>query len=410
MGFYRDSLGVEILRYLNHAGQVPRKNLYTPFTGYSYRYYARVVKELIKDEYVEVKKYKRLNHISITESGKAQLASIYSEDEEMINNIKREKKTAYNPKQKKRQKLVSDVEGLCKANGFLMGEDEKPSLVDLMGTSNSDASEFFGEAVDIGVYYSMGEVRKAFIEINGKNEIANWTRLVGVVFFKGHLSFLYSVDRSLIKWLAVNEMRSVNFICNFFLSSHVIKKYVKIDNERTCIVCGEGMTMIPKIVTGRKWGRTDGDKNSERYRAKIAASHINAHNLSKVYITAYYVPCNSAGVDIFRLATILSETTRNRAAENWFNSVNTAVKLNTLKYHQGVTTNDKRERVVYIPCIDLIELDYLKSQGTPCHIVAPKGTQEAISRTLGPLVLSVHSLEGERLVYNFYDENGAPIK
>ena len=85
------------------------------------------------------------------------------------------------------------------------------------------------------------------------------------------------------------------------------------------------------------------------------------------------------------------------------------MRLNTLSYHQGVTTNGKHERVVYIPCVDLIELDFLKKQNTPCHIVTPKGTQQAIARTLGPLVLSIRSLEGEKLRYKQYDEYGAPV-
>ena len=101
MGFYKDSLGVEILRYLNHAGQVPRKNLYTPFIGYAYRYYARVVKQLIEEGYLSVTRYNRVNCVAITGKGKAQLTDLFSEDEEMSRNIQEEKKTAYTPKQKK---------------------------------------------------------------------------------------------------------------------------------------------------------------------------------------------------------------------------------------------------------------------------------------------------------------------
>lgn len=408
MGFYKDSLGIEVLRYLNHAGQIPRKNLYTPFVSYSYRYYARVVKELIKEGYVSVIRHARVNCVAITDAGKAQLYSMYSEDEDSMRIIKEEKTAAYTPKQKKRRKLVSDMEGLCQANDFIVSAADKPSLVDLMGTPSTDVYEFFEEAIDNGVYYSMGEIRAAYIETLGKNEIANWTRLVGVLFFKGHLSFLYSVDKTLIQWMPINEQRSVDFILKFFRMSPVLTKSVRFYEHPTCIVCGEGMTMIPKLVTGRKWGRTDGDENAERYKAKFATSHINAHNLGKVFCTAYYSPCSKAGVDMFRLASMLSEPVRDHAAENWFQSVSTATRLNTLRYHQGVTLNGKRERVVYIPCVDLIELDFLKKQNTPCHVIAPKGTQEAISRTLGPLVLSIRSLEGEKLRFNRYNEFGAP--
>ena len=92
MGFYKNSLGVEILRYLNHAGQVPRKNLYTPFIGYAYRYYARVVKQLIEEGYLSVTRYNRVNCVAITDKGKAQLTNLFSEDEEISRNIQEEKK------------------------------------------------------------------------------------------------------------------------------------------------------------------------------------------------------------------------------------------------------------------------------------------------------------------------------
>ena len=239
MGFYKDSLGVEILRYLNHAGQVPRKNLYTPFIGYAYRYYARVVKQLIEEGYLSVTRYNRVNCVAITDKGKAQLTDLFSEDEEMSRNIQEEKKTAYTPKQKKRQKLVSDMEGLCQANGFWTSAADKPSLIALMkGTKETKDENFFKEAVDNGVYYSMGEIRSTYIEVIGKNEIANWTRLIGVLFFKGHLSFLYSVDKTLIKWMATNEQRSVDFIINFLKMSPVITKYIQFFEHPTCIVCG----------------------------------------------------------------------------------------------------------------------------------------------------------------------------
>lgn len=409
MGFYKESLGVEILRYLNRAGQVPRKNLYTPFVEYSYRYYARVVQQLLHEGNVKIVRNNRINCVAITESGKAQLANLYADDKEKMRYIQEEKRIAYTSKQRKRQKLVSDMEGLCQANGFYISAADKPKLAELIHASSLDAYTSFRQAVETGVYYSMNEIRSAYIEIIGKNELANWTRLIGILFFKGHLSFLYSIDKTLIQWMASNEQRSVDFILNFLRRSSAITQTVQFYEHPSCIICGEGMTMVPKLVTGRKWGRTDDDENAERYKAKCASTHINAHNLGKVFCTAYYVPCGKAGVNIFRLAAMLSEPMRERAADSWFTSVSTVTRLNTLSYHQGVTTNLKRERVVYMPCIDLIEFDFLRKQDTSCHIVVPKGFQQATARTLGPLVISIRSLEGEKLKFNPYDKHGAPI-
>lgn len=409
MKLYKASLGEEILRYLNKTGRIPRKNLYTPFIGYSYRYYARVVQKMIDEDWIRVERYNRKNHIAITEKGKAQLQSAYIDDKKEVDTIQQESAKPRSKKQQKRKKLVADIEGLCVANDFLVTCQEKPSLLEIMRSHDDEAvAAIFHSAVNHGLYYSTTELRKAYIEIIGKNEIANWSRLVGILFFKGHLTFLYSVDKTLIQWMPTNEKRSVDFLLNFLKRSPIITSEIQFEKYPYCIVAGEGMSMIPKLVTGRKWGRTYGSQNTERYRAKFAASHINAHNLAKVFCAAYYAPVAKSGVDMFRLVSMLSDSTRDQIADIWFDKIKTADRIKSMRYQQGVTTNNKHERVVYLPAIDLIELEYLVKQNVPCHIVAPKGTQEAISRVMGPLVLSIRSLDGEKLQYTKYNSYGAP--
>lgn len=416
MGYHKESLGVEILRYLNQSGRIPRKNLYTPFcTNTSYRYYARIVQALIKDGHVGVERFNRKNYVYITERGRERLQAAYEEDEQAVNEIAEEYANPKSAKQKRRTRLVADVVGLCAANGFRTSTDDKPPLDAIVRTKvgmpeHQALKEETKEAIGEGIYYSLAEVRSAYISIVGKNELANWTRLVGIALFNGHLSFLYSVNASLIQWMPSNEKRSVDFIVAFLRMSDILRELIDFRPYQSCIVCGEGMTMIPKLVTGRKWGRNDGAQNTERYRAKFAASHINAHNLSKVYSSAYYAPTSRYGVDMFRLAAMLDTQIHEQIADRWYSDISTAIRLKTLRYYQGVTTNGKNERVVYLPCIDLIELEYLAHQGVPCHIVTAKGTQQAVARVLGPLVLSMRSLTGERLSYKAYDEHGAPIK
>lgn len=409
MAFYKNGLGIEILRYLNKCGRLPRKNLAVPFSAYSYRYYARVVQQLIAKEYIAVERYGGVYCVNITEAGKTQLLETFRDDQEESKTIKKEKSTAKTTKEKRRAKLVADVEGLCLANGIIVDPVEKLSLVELMGTQTKENHEKFAKQIKDGIYYSIRELRSAYMEVMGKSEIANWTRLVGILFLKGHLSFLYSVDKKLIQWMSTNEKRSVEFILAFLKRSETISEFISFEEYPSCIVCGSGMSMIPKLVTGRKWGRTDGKENTERYRAKFAATHINAHNLNKVFCAAYYVTCNKYGIDHFRLAAMLSQNIRDTICNDWFSHINTATFLRTLRYHQGVTTNGRHERVAYIPCVDLIELEFLANQGTPCHIIAPKGTQEAISRVMGPLIISFRSLEGELLPFRKYNKDGSPV-
>lgn len=409
MKLYKNSLSVEILEYLYRSGKIPRKNLQIPFVDYAYRYYARVVHNLIEEGYITAEKYKRIIHVEISESGKKALTELYREDEEKSQQLKEEKNSATKKRQKKRKKLVVDVEALCLANGFRVRPTEKPLLSDLFGQQAETLRGEFCAAVDDGLYYSTKEIRAAYMKVLGKNEIANWTRLVGICFYKDNISFLYAVDKSLIKWMPTNESRSVEFILNFLKSSPIIPSVVSFNGHPKCIICGEGMSMIPKLVTGRKWGRTDGPESTERYRRKIAATHINAHNLNKVYGAAYYVPCGRRGIDSFKLAALITDSKRDLLSQKWFDSISTAYPVKTLRYQQGITSNDKQERVCYIPCVDLIELEFLKAQGVELHIVAPEGWQQPIARTLGPLTRSIRSLTGKLLKFEPYDEYGAPV-
>lgn len=410
MAFRKNGLGLQILQYLNHTGQIPRKNLYTPFTSYAYEYYRQVLQNLITEGYAQISRdgYKRINCVSITTKGQEELLRAHRGNEEKTEAIKKETRKAKTPKEKKRAKLVADVEGLCIANDFLVSAAEKPLFASLF-SDDERAAESFSQAVRQGVYYTVKEIRDAYTALIGKNEIANWTRMVGVLFRNRQVFYLYSVDKTLIKWMASCEERTVGTITEFLKSSEIITDNILIFPVQTCVVCGEGMTMIPKLVTGRKWGRTRDGENSERYRKKAAASGINSHNLSKVFGAAYYVPNNKTGIEMFDYATGLTESSRNLLADNWFNSITTAIRLKTLRYYQGVTTNDKNERVVFISCVDLIELDFLKSQDVPCHMIVPKGTQQGIARVMGPLILSMRSITGEILPFERYDKTGAPL-
>lgn len=402
MRLYDDTLALAILEYLAPTGGVPRKNLYTPFVGYAYRYYAKTVKRLLDEGYLEVYRYERINHIRLTKEGRAALAA----KEENV--VFREPKSN-SAKKKRRQSLVVDVVGLCEANGVAVREAEKPELAQLFAKPISEEAEtLFKNRLKTGIFYSSGDIRQAYMQIIGKNEIANWSRLVGIVLLGRSLTFVYSVNRTLIKWMAGSEDRTVKFIIQFLLKSELIRSCIKFYEHPWCIVCGRGFSMVPKIVTGRKWGRVSEDENSEKYKARFARDHINAHNLAKVFGAAYYVTSDRRGVDDFKFAAMLNVDIRERLCDKWFSETAAVTRIAAFGYHQGLTS--KQERVVYMPYIDLIELEYYKKQGEPCHFVIPAGTQESVSRVMGPLLISARSLTGAALSYKRYDAMGALIE
>lgn len=404
----------DILKYLIHYGRIPRKNLYVPFSEYSQRYHQQTVATLLKDGYLRLERSKGLNYVAITEEGVAFLErhmKEHGEDKAAVKAVLREAQLSRTPKQKKRRRLVADVEGLCIANGFLVNPSEKPDLARLLVSDDQILKEQFQKIVDRGVYYSSREIRSAcgnIKEVNS-NEFYNRARLVGVLFYKGHLSFLYSTVKKLILWVPSCEERVTAFILNCFQKSPTISSVIRFGAKPTCIVVGQGYSMIPKICTGRAWGRIDARKNVETFRANLAKGHINSNNLSRVFCTAYYIPNSAAGVNQFRLAGMMAEDIREMIANKWFEKEAGVMRLTNLPYQQGVCLENS-ERLVFMPCIDLIALPLLKSAGVPVHIVAPSGTQEGVARVLGPLLLSAKSLDGKPLRYGEYDSNGGSMR
>lgn len=65
MNIRTKTLASDILSYLNENGEVVRKNLYVPFSEYAYQYYARTLRRLIDEGYVETKRVS-LNSVTTT--------------------------------------------------------------------------------------------------------------------------------------------------------------------------------------------------------------------------------------------------------------------------------------------------------------------------------------------------------
>ena len=403
---FENALSIEIMEYLFEVREIHRKNLYLPFASYNYAYYARILKRLIDEGYITVFKKNRVNYIRLSDKGEKALIKkqVMTKDEA----AQRKKQRQYAPRAKKREQLVSNVLILCEGGGFIIGDDKPP--LEMLFTKKGHQSEKyenqFEDGLRNGMFYTSKEIRQAYIEVIGKSEIANWSRLVGIVFMGTKLTFVYSVGDTLIKWRSGSEDRTVELIRDFLIKSDCVKRNIENPKYPNCVICGKGMSMIPKIVIGRRWGRITDDEDVERFRAAISRDHINSHNLAKAFASAYYVPVNKNGLNGVRLACMMGEKEKEDACDRWFESVKGVTRIKSLPYHQGTAANG--HRVVYMPYMDLIELDFYRKQGDSCHFVIPAGTQEAVSRVMGPLLLSAQSLKGTKLKYRRYDSKGAP--
>lgn len=121
MPLYSNSLSFLILEYLAPVGVIPRKDLRTPFVYAAYSRYAKTVRRLLAEDYIEIKKINKINHLPLTHKG---ANAIKAKREEEPTNVAK----ATNAKARKRQLLVAEAKGLCVANGFYTEVDKKPNL------------------------------------------------------------------------------------------------------------------------------------------------------------------------------------------------------------------------------------------------------------------------------------------
>ena len=87
-----------------------------------------------------------------------------------------------------------------------------------------------------------------------------------------------------------------------------------------------------------------------------------------VFDSAYYIPVNKKGIELFKEAIISSKEYKDQKADKWFESVKNANRIKSKNYYQGFT--QKMENMAYLSTIDLIEIYYLQKQNIEMHLVA----------------------------------------
>lgn len=405
------NLSVKIMATLAVMGKVQRKKLFLPFQSeYSYGYFAVVVRDLLKDGLLKISRQYKINFIELTPLGIQRVKQMKLEElgvEEYKRILKEENGKI---RRNKRRSLVADLIMLCRASDILTLAKDKPRLESFY-SPKAHISDELVVALNNGIFYSLGEIKKAFLksaDVGG--EFSNWTRLVGIILIKNRIYFAYSVGDSLIRINLSCETRTIETIVELLKRSEFLKEVLQYPAKPYCIVAGDSMNMVPKIVYGKKNGTKDEStkQNKIAFRKIISQKHVNAEMLSQIFSAAYFVPVSSQGREFFKVAINLSEQTRELLIKKWLEGKNDSLmRLQGEPYGKSIDSNGDFH--FYIPCIDMIEILYLQNQNNAIHLVIPQDTQEVYSRCLGTLLLSAHSLLGHPLQFGIYSKEGYRI-
>lgn len=400
----KPTLKIQLLQYIAAAGTIQRSRLRQPFTKSNYRYYAQTLKSLIDDGYVIVIRERKRNYLEVTKLGKKELESKNIELGNVaimpIINKTNSKITDT------RRKLYAEAAGMCFANGYHVSDHARLEFLYGHGTKEEqqEAKKLFIEQLKDGIYYEVGELRVAQKNVYGKSEIANQTRMVGILFVKQELFYVYCIGDSLITWKTTCEERAVQFYLDFLAKSNVICQYVHIEKHPRAIIIGSSLKMIPAIVYGRKNGIRRTDIRIDTVQESSAKGRISSENLAQVFSAAYFVPSNKMGISMLKAVCTVTDNVRDILFTKWLDK-HGYMRLSSKRYYQGVDRNTGN-RFIFAPYIDLIEFRYYKLQDEVAHFIIPNGTQEAVSRVMGPLLKSAENMRGAALKFKPCDANG----
>ena len=167
-------------------------------------------------------------------------------------------------------------------------------------------------------------------------------------------------------------------------------------------LASKGCAMIPKIITGDKYG-----KNIKRAgETTITNKLMTLANLEEVYKHNYFVPTDTLGVELLSRTVTLTRDDLNQMIEMWLSEMTD--KHTTIEAREYVEAyiNDEESKTLVFPIIELEELVYQKAVKEKYHIVCERGTQDGISRAMGNKVIDFKDMNNESMPAHKYDDDG----
>ena len=168
------------------------------------------------------------------------------------------------------------------------------------------------------------------------------------------------------------------------------------------IIIGKTCAMIPKIITGNKYGKAVMNPG----RNGIADNLLTLTNLEQVYARNYFIPTNTLGVELLSRTVTLTRDDLNQMIEMWLSEMTDTHTCVDAREYTEAYINDDNEKTLVFPIIELEELVCQKAGREKYHIVCERGTQDGISRVMGNKVIDFKDMNNEPMPAHKYDDAG----
>lgn len=397
----------KLLSYLYTIDSIQRRQLVIALSDMPYQSLTLAVRNAVKHRYVEVFRKDESNHIRISQDGVKYIRSVAKDslDSEKRANMKRR----FKGEQGRRLNRVETTSCMCRAAGIPLAKEVGISLSELLITDTQDNTRFMNDYFyDKGLLFLSDELSATIKATHtvGEEYTTGRSRLVGIIINCKGIFFIYCTLDKLMRWIVSYEHRRADAITKILKDSDTSKQNA--DFNYVCslmyksIIIGKTCAMIPKIITGNKYGKavTNPGKNG------IADNLLTLTNLEQVYARNYFVPTNTLGVELLSRTVTLTRDDLNQMIEMWLSEMtNTHTCVDAREYTEAYIDDDNKKTLIF-PIIELEELVYQKAGREKYHIVCERGTQDGISRTMGNKVIDFKDMNNEPMPAHKYDDAG----
>lgn len=312
----------KLLCYLYGVDSIQRRQLVIALPDIPYQSLTLAVRNAIKHGYVEVFRKDESNYLRISPDG---IKYIRTTAKDSLDSEKRATmKRRFKGEQGRRLNRVETTSCMCRAAGIKLAKEEGIQLTNILNANTKDYERFMENYFyNKGLLFLSDELSATIKATNtvGEEYTTGMSRLVGAIINSKGIYYLYCTLDKLMKWIISYEKRRVSAITALLQNSNAATESQ--DFQTACaiqpksIIIGKTCAMIPKIITGDKYG-----KNIKRAgETTITNKLMTLTNLEEVYKHNYFVPTDTLGVELLSRTVTLTRDDLNQMIEMWLSEM-----------------------------------------------------------------------------------------
>lgn len=393
----------KLLAYLYTVPSIKRKQLAVALPDMPYQCLTRATRTALAHGYAEYITVARCRAVRLTSEGKRYIRTVAGDS---LDKAKRRAATVKADEAgKQRFERRETVRNLCRAAGIEPAIEKGVSFEDILCFTDKGQAFFRQAFVQNGLFFLSDEVSRS-IRNSGlaQDEVASTgSRYVGIILNHNGLFIVYNTLDRLMRFperpedALKNGLVAVLKRCGVFDTP----EREKVLSRVAAIVVGKSDAMLPKIYRGTKWGVAD----DPRVPSTVIQYLLSLKNLHRHFAKTYLVPANTLGVELLHRTACLPFALVERMKEQWFSEHGAYTVVRSNGYLEAYEKGE-REKTVILPILSFEELAYHAAKGERVHVICERGTQEGISRVLGPIVDSMKDFDAQPLPFHRYDSNG----